>query len=218
LSPIKSNTGFFIYGAGNLNSEVPYSKINGSPYWNSEFVNATIYLACESYISCPVRLNIATNEIHFLNKSGDELIAKTGTVEKIVFHNTDSSVKNFTVFRKDFGVINSHPKFKDQYVQELNQGYLQLLKISRKTLKVGDSLFGTQKKYSFHLEESYFLKHNNRIRVLKKLNKKEILQYIPLYRNLEEWINSNNINFASEKDIVRFIDYINQKQKIVQTQ
>jgi hypothetical protein len=219
LSPIKSRTGFFVYGAGNLNSEVPYSKINGSPFWNSQFINATIYLTeTKPYVSCPVKLNIATNEVHFLSKSGDELTAQTGMVEKIVFYKRDNSAEISTVFRNDFEVINSYPKFKDLYVQELNQGNIQLLKVSRKTLKVGDSLFGTQKKYSFHLEESYFLKHNNRIQALKKINKKEILQYMPLYKNLEDWINSNRIDFAIEKDVIRFIDYINQRPTTVRIQ
>src|SRR5687767_1421940 len=102
LSPIKSNTGFFVYGADNLKKEIPYSAINGNPYWNPEFMNAIIHLSDGKSIGpYPVRINIASNEINFRNKDGEELTAQPAIIQKIVIYQADSSGKIFTVLRND---------------------------------------------------------------------------------------------------------------------
>ncbi|MBC7828524.1 MAG: hypothetical protein H7122_12310 [Chitinophagaceae bacterium] len=212
LSPIKSNTGFFVYGSDNLNKEIPFSKINGSPFWNADFVKATMFLTNdEVYGPCPIKLNIATNEINFLNKNGEEFTAQPGLIKKIIFRKPDGSKNILAVFRNNFDIINIQPKFKDRYVQELNEGIIQLLKISTKTLKIGDSLFGTQKIYSFYLEENYFIKQTHRIHSLKKLNKNQILAFIPLTKEAKNWLDRNKINFSAEKDVLRFLEYLNTK-------
>jgi hypothetical protein len=85
LSPIKSNTGFFVYGADRLMNEIPYSTINGSPFWNDNFLNATIYLDNgKCYGPCSVKINLATNDVHFLSSNGEEQIAEPGIIQKIV--------------------------------------------------------------------------------------------------------------------------------------
>jgi hypothetical protein len=209
VSPIKSNTGFVLYGTRSLNNEIPYSKINGSPFWNTEFRNATLLISNKSYGRYFVKLNIATNEINFLNNKGEELTAEPGSITKIIFHSSDTDTDTLTVFRNDFEIINSQQKFKSLYVQELNQGNVQLLKISIKGLKVTDSLLGTKKKYSFHLQENYFIKQRNRIYPIKKLSKKEISPLIRINKYDEHWCNKNNINFSIEKDLVNLFDYLN---------
>ena len=213
LSPIKSNTGFFVYGANHLNREIPYSKINGTPFWNTEFMSATLYLTDgQSYGPSLVKLNIATNEVNFLNSTGEEFIAQAGIIKKIVFHKTESSDEVQTIFRNNIDIINIYAKFKDLFVQELNQGTIQLLKISKKILMVADSLFGTQKKYTFYLEESYFVKQTNRIHSLKKLNSKEILTLLHLNSDLENWIDNNKMNLSKEKDVLQLFDHLNSKK------
>ena len=126
LSPVKSNTGFFLYGADNLKKEIPNSSINGTPFWNTELITATIYLEDgQPYSKRPVKLNIATNEINFLNKNGEEFIAQNGIIKKIVFHPSDSSDEVRAIFRNDIHLIDAYSKYKRFYIQELNQGKTQ---------------------------------------------------------------------------------------------
>ena len=212
LSPVKSNTGFFVYGADNLKKEIPYSAIHGTPFWNTEFINATIYLNDgEANGTCPVKLNIATHEIHFLDREGRELVAQNGIIRKIVFHKRDDSGRVLTVFRNDIDLINAQSKYKGLYVEELNQGKTQLLKVSRKSLQVSDSLFGTKKKYAFRVEKTYFMMQNAKLYSLKKLSAKQILPWLYLDKPGESWTKKNAINFTSEKDILLLFDYLNNK-------
>ena len=37
LTPHKMNNGVFVYGADNLRREIPYTDINGSPFWKDAF-------------------------------------------------------------------------------------------------------------------------------------------------------------------------------------
>lgn len=118
LSPIKSTTGFFVYGADRLVKEIPYSTINGTPFWNDNFLNATIYLDDEkSYGPCRVKINLATHDVHFLTSNGEEQIAQPGIIQKIVIHNDDSFARVSTIFRNNIEHINSRAEFREMYVE-----------------------------------------------------------------------------------------------------
>lgn len=210
LSPVKINTGFYIYGAGSLISEIPYSKINGSPFWNPEYIMATLILSNGNAVSrYPVKLNIVTNDVNFINDKGEEFTAGKGIIRKIIFHPPDSS---FVAFRNDLDLPNANQKPGDEYVQELNEGNIQLLKLSKKMLKVGDSLLGTQKKYSFYLQESYFIKQENRIHWIRKLSQKEIAYLITLDKDTENWIRKNNVELSKEKGVIALFGYLNARE------
>jgi ribosomal silencing factor RsfS len=210
LSPIKSNTGFLVYGADHLENGIPYSTINGTPFWQEKFLAATIYLKDEkSFGTCKVKINLATNDVHFLNSKGEEQIAQSGIIQKIIIHHEDSAGKISAVFRNNIEHINTRAEFANLYVEELNHGNWQLLKVSRKILQVSDSLFGTRKKYSFILKEAYFIKFSNRIQSLKKLSSKEIIPVLRLNTEQKKWISFNKINFAKEKDVLAVLNYMN---------
>lgn len=212
LSPVKSNTGFFVYGAGSLNTSIPYSSINGTAFWSTEFIPATIYAADgEAYGTCPVKLNLATSEINFLNARKEELTAQPGIIRKIIFHDIDNAASVLTVFRNDIDEIYARSIHKGSYVQELNQGDIQLLKVSKKILVESDSLFGTKKKYTFGLQEFYFIKERNRIYPLKKLNRKEVLPVLHVKKEQAAWLDKNTINLSREKEVIRLLEFLNTK-------
>ena len=212
LSPIKVNTGFYVYGANNLAHEIPYSKINGSPFWNDDFITATLFVDDNAYGPCPVKLNLANKELHFLNNNGEEFTAQQGLVDKIIFHSQDNPHTILAIFYNDEELTQLHPKFNGLYVQQLNDGHTKLLKISRKTLSTTDSLFGTRKKYSFEEEETFFIRQKGKIQPLKKLNRKEILPILYLDKDLEKWAETQKISYTKEEDVVALMKKINQKR------
>jgi hypothetical protein len=176
-------------------------------------MDATIYsIDGKPYGPCPLKLNIATNEVNFLNSNGEELTAQPGIIKKIIFHPPDSPTTAMTIFRNDFDIVNLHDKYKDWYVQELNQGDIQLLKLSKKDLNESDSLFGTRKKYSFRLEVIYFIKRDNKIHTLRKLSSKEILPVFRLNNDDKKWAIINKINFTKEKDVLVLLDYLHMRR------
>lgn len=95
------------------------------------------------------------------------------------------------------------------YVQILNDGKYQLLKYYKRTVASADSMFGTVKRYFFTTQYFYFIANNQKIESLKKLNKENVLLYLPGASSLNDWIAANKIDFRKEDDVVKFLDYYN---------
>ena len=74
-------TGYQFYGMATLpdKSRIPYSQIKGSPYWKDAWQLATLYSSALKLSTLPVRLNLATNEIHFL-RDEKEIALQVGDV------------------------------------------------------------------------------------------------------------------------------------------
>jgi hypothetical protein len=126
----------------------------------------------------------------------------------------DSS-KIISIFRNDIGDINVQyiKQGKLYYVQELNQGPVKLLRITHRELKVGDSMFRTLKRYYFVDRYEYYLQHQNRIEKLKKLNKDEIMQFLPVTPELEAYLKKNNVSFKKEEDVLKLLEIYKQNSQ-----
>jgi len=98
------------------------------------------------------------------------------------------------------------------YLQVLNEGAYQLLKLNEKTLGSADSLFGTLKRYFFKDESIYYINHEQALNTLKKLDRDNLLQFLPGSSGYNEWIKQNRINFKKEDDALRFVNYYNSKK------
>lgn len=213
LSPVKSNTGFFLYGVGNFSTEIPYSSITGSPFWKDEFSQASI-IDKDGRILSPVniKINLATNQIHFLDSDSNELTVANDMVDQVIVY-TQGATINYTIFRKAIPDISSQRRYAQALMQELNNGGLQLLKISRKVFTQSDSLFGTKKKYAFVPEEKYFLKNHEKVYALRKLSRKEIYPVLVPNKTVDAFIERSAIDFTKEADVVRLLLYMNQQTK-----
>ncbi len=99
----------------------------------------------------------------------------------------------------------------DDFVQLMNPGKYQLLKYAKRRVGTADSLFGTQKRYFFKDELTYFIRAGEKVEKLKRLNEEFILSLIPLASNHKLWIRENNINFKKEEDVIRFLNYFNSQ-------
>lgn len=202
-----------VYGAGNLPNSVPYEKIKGSPFWNDQWKPAVLYADNnKTYGLYSVRINLATNELHYLSKNGEELVASARDVKRIVFYEDSTAGKILTVFRNDFPEISwlnkEHP---DNYVQILNEGNARLLKQVIRKVNVGDSLFGTQKRYFFSDHSYYYMQYNLRIERIQKLNKDEIFALLPGSLSFAVWLKQNKIELTKEAGVLRFLEYYNSR-------
>jgi hypothetical protein len=161
-----------------------------------------------------IKLNLYTNEIHFTNKDGVEMVVVRDAIRKIIFHKSDTANDAFAVFENNVAPIaeNNERAENSSYVQVLNQGDIQVLKYTRKALNSADSLFGTMKRYYFSDQPMYYLYHKSgSFYRLSKLNQAKLMDLLPeaTMQIHGTWINTNKINFKKEDDFVRFIQYYN---------
>jgi hypothetical protein len=191
------------------NNRIPYYKIKGSPFWKDSFLPAKIYTTNGQVYSSPIRLNLVTNEIHFL-KNGEEMVLVDLNIDKIVIYPDKDSV----LFLANIPNLLINNKREDGYVQVLNTANYQLLKYIKRTVASADSLFRTQKRYFFADEVNYFLRVNEKIERIKKLNKDNIANFLPSVSSYAAWINENKIDFKKEDEVIRFLNHYNATHTI----
>jgi hypothetical protein len=109
-----------IYGPDLSQTMVPYSRIKGSPFWKDEWQMASLYRDTNFLGILPVKINLATNDIHFL-KNNEELVATDqNKITAIIFHPGQDTSLATAAFMKDLGKY-SVTRFLDYYNSQSKQ-------------------------------------------------------------------------------------------------
>ncbi|MDQ3549927.1 MAG: hypothetical protein M3413_00170 [Bacteroidota bacterium] len=204
--------GFVFYGTDGLSKTIPYSRIKGSPFWKDEWKLASLYTGNRLLYVMPVKLNLATSEIHYLKN--DEIKVLTGVnVTILAFHADKDTTVTTDVFLRHVPNLRFNNKEIDNYIKVLNSGQFQLLKYTYRKVDSADSLFRTQKRYFFINEDYYFLRNNDRIERIKKLNKESVLEFLPSALSFSPWIAENKIDLRKEEDVIRFLTHYNSSRQ-----
>jgi hypothetical protein len=190
---------------------LPYTKISGSPLWQDQWNTAQLYDADgKSFGIYPTKLNLATTEVLYLDKDGE--VWATQSVEKIIFYAGSDASKVLVVFSRTKPYIFDNSD-KNYFAEVLNKGDVQLLKICKRIVASGDSMFNTLKRYYFKTDIQYYIFRNRQTEHLRKLDKENVLFPIPYYARYDRWIADNQIRFTREEDVIKFIDYYNEMEK-----
>lgn len=188
----------------NIN-KLKYSDIKGSPFWSEEEMPAILYAGEKIHATVRARNNLVTGQLHFSNNQ-KEFVITNQIINKVVFIKGEDSI----VFIKHPEIV-LKKKFLTSFVQVMNTGRCQLLKYIKRTIVEDDSLFGTRKRYSFKDNIYYFLKNDEKVEAIKKLDQENLLTLMPYARLHHEWAIANRINFRKEEDVVFFLKNYNSK-------
>lgn len=200
-----------VYGMNGASSKIPYDKIKGSPFFNSQWLKASLFdLNGKSVGKYDVKLNLVTHELHFLDKNGVELAANDGIASKVLFEDSIHDNRSPVVFNNSYEPISRLYNNNRKYAEEMNAGEYCLLKVQIRTAIEADSLFATRKKYYFTDRFDYFLRINKKVEKLKKLQKQYILPFLPNSDKLEKWAKDNKLQLSREEDVIRLLDHCNQ--------
>ena len=192
------------FAKGQNDERVNYDRIKGSPFWKDASQPARLYSSTGYMGTVPVRINLATGELYFLRDS-EEVILTDNIIVKVVF----KAEKDSSVFISQIPNLWLNNKPVDGFVQVLNFGKYQLLKYTNRTVASVDSIVRGFKRYYFADIINYFIKSNDKVERIKKLNKENVLFNLPSSSSYDAWIKENNIDFKKEKDVVRFINFYN---------
>jgi hypothetical protein len=204
------------YGSEAFNKKIPYNTITGVPYWKNDYYPAFLYgPGGRKYGLTWIRVNLATNEIEFLAKNDEVQAAYPNEVARAVVVDPMDSSKILTIFRNDVGEVNVNymKEGKLPYVQEMNPGPVKLLKVTHRELKVGDSMLRTMKRFYFADRFDYYLQQGNRVQKLKKLEKDEILKFLPDTPELQDYLSKNKVVFKKEEEVIRLLGVYRQNSQ-----
>jgi hypothetical protein len=203
-----------VYGMNGMNPRIPYYKIRGSAFFNPEWLKAELYQPDGKPMGIyPVRLNLATHEVHFLDKKGYELAANDGVVARVVFVDSLGDGKPKVSFRNDYDAVNLTYNGNKKYAQEMNPGDLSLLKVTIRDGREADSMFGTLKRYYFTDRFDYYVRIYKRVEKIRKLNQDEIFAVIPAKRETVDYVKRSKLNLKKEEDVIALFDYLNSQPK-----
>ncbi|HWK06419.1 MAG TPA: hypothetical protein VNS58_22450 [Puia sp.] len=186
----------------------PTLDVEGSPFFKDEWVEGTVISANDKkYDHIKLRLNLQTQEWHFLAKDNTEMTVPKGTIKEILLYDSAGNNKKGTTFQCGFPAIDAQDK--DNFYQVLSQGKVWLLRSLRKTISQRkDDLSGDVRK-EFVTYEVYYLFAGGTLQRVKK-DKSFFLTLLADKKNrLEDFINENKLKFKSADDFVRVIDYYN---------
>lgn len=205
-----------VYGLTGSANRLPYEKIKGSPFLYEDWKTATLFHASgKSFGVYQVKLNLATQEVHYKDGNGQEL-ADNGSIVKLVFEESNPEGTSYFSCYNNIDEINQNYSSSKHYAMELNQGEVSLLKVLKRTVAQGDSLFGTLKRYYFTDKTDYFLKVGNRIEKIKRLGEDEIIPFIPGGNSFQGWVKANKLRLSREEDLVKFLKYYNKQRSSTQ--
>jgi hypothetical protein len=204
-----------IYGPDLSQTMIPYSRIKGSPFWKDEWQLASLYSEDQLIGVVPVRINLVTNDIHFLQNNQELVATDQNKITAIIFHPGSDTSLATAAFMKDLSRYSVDKKDINVVMEVMNYGKYELLKYVNRKVSSADSLFGTQKRYFFKDEVSYYLKSDNIVQNLKKLSEENFSELIPAMTTTahRKWIKENKINFKRIEDIIRFLNYYNSQTR-----
>src|SRR5882672_4878338 len=147
---------------------VDYSEVRGNCFWESDWNPAVLILKKgKGFKLKSVKLNLYTNDIHYLDNKGTELVAQSA-VHNIVFFDRNDTTKLKAVFQH----IDGHKgKDMDAYAQLLVDGKIRFLKRKEVTLVKNKDIMLDHPDLKFVSETNYFIEENGNMKRLKSISK-----------------------------------------------
>lgn len=191
---------------------VGYADFKGSPFWKEEWMPAVFILNGGSAVKVEkARLNLYTNDVHYISPGGQQLVAATGNVNRIYFLGTGDDTGHVkAVFERFTDVKSKYNVIEAPFCQVLNSGKVQLLKLISVTLDKKMDLSVGKEQYSFQQTEDYYLLKDAIFFQVKKLNKDNVMAFVIPDADTDNWLQTNKNKLKSEKEVLAFLAYYNK--------
>jgi len=186
-------------------AKIDYSDVRGSCFLDAKWCPGIVRLRSKAEIKfSKLRLNLYTNDIHYLDLAGYEMAADSKAVEYISVFDRDDSTKIVSGLKKY--ILDG----KESFFLELNQGRVVLLKRIVVTLFKGEyDVSRAKNDFRFVRKADYFLKNETQILPLRDLSKGSLSAYIPLSEKSDSWLMTKKNKLKTEANIIEFLNYAN---------
>lgn len=190
-----------------VKEKVDYADVKGNYFWNQDWLPARVSMENgTTYNLRKAKLNLYSNEIHFINDKSTEHAIQNQFVKSLIFYSsTDTS--QIAVFKKLIqpGINNS-----ESLTQVLVNGKIQLLKkASIKLIKREIDPLQTKTEMVFEPRESYFVNYNGSIQELRNISKGSLFDLIKEKNGDEDWLKARKNKLRNENEVISFLVYRN---------
>jgi hypothetical protein len=192
------------------NDKVDYSEVRGNCFWESEWNPAILIVkGGKAFKLQSAKLNLYTNDIHYLDNKGNELVAQN-KVQNIVFYDRKDTTKLKAVFQHLAGF-----KIKDTdfYAQLLVEGKTQFFKRKEVKLSKSKDVMLDHPDLRFNSEVHYYIEENGNLTLLKSISKENLFSIINAREEDEDWLKVNKNKLKNETDVIAFLTHRNSIKK-----
>jgi len=201
-----------VYDPANPNSSknksISYADIEGTPFWNEKWNPAILFFNNGSKAKInQAKLNLYTNEIHYLSSTGEELAVDNNGITRLVFLNKN----NLTQPIASFALLMNHITGNGTaYYKVLNAGLFQLILLQKQLIKTSpyDPIQG-KSITSFYSKKDYAIYNEGKIIPLRDLDKTSVLTAIPLDILTTSWLNLTKSKLRNEKEVIEYLEQVN---------
>ena len=153
------------------------------------------------------KLNLYTQEIHYLSATGNELAVENEGVIQLVFLNKEDLTKPIASFAK----LNNHiGNAGISFYRIFNPGLYQLVLLQNRFVKTSAyDPIQAKSVSSFYTKNNYAIYNEGKIIPLRDLDKTSVLAVIPLNSLTSDWLNKSKSKLKSEKEIVEYLEQVN---------
>ncbi len=188
-----------------------YADVQGSPFWDINWNTALFVLANGNLAKTEkARLNLFTNEVHFINAENIEMACENKLIKKILFFKGTDTTKPFALFESFPDASGAN----NSYCRVLNKGRIRLLEMKKILVqeKEYNPLLG-KKEYTFYSKRNYLIAVEEKTTPLPSLNQSGLLKALPELSDYKEWLTRNNNKLKTEAEVISFLNYYNSKRQ-----
>jgi len=186
----------------------PYVDVAGTPFFLEDWKTGRIKTLDNSvFTNIKLRLNLQSQEVHFLKTDKTEMVAPAAMIREIILFDSTSSQPATYTFQCGFPTIDNQTE-KNFYLL-LCTGRIGFLKAMRKTIHVDQDALSAEVHKEFREYEDYYFLIGGKLERMKR-DKNSILGYMQDKKELVDGFqHKNNTSFKSPDDIKKLVDYYN---------
>jgi hypothetical protein len=195
------------------NIKLTYADVEGSAFWDDNWNPAIIYFnnGAKAKIN-QAKLNLYTDEIHYLNSVGVELAIENQGITRLVFLNKNNLTQPIASFAKLMNHVSGNGT---GYYKVLNAGQFQLILLQKQYVKTSpyDPLLGKSVS-NFYSKKNYAIYNEGKIIPLEDLNKKSLQAALSNdVSTLDLFMKENKYKMKSEKEFTDFLLLLNASKE-----
>lgn len=187
----------------------PAVDVNGTQFFIEQWKFGSIKLFDKAVFNhVPVRMNLQTLQVHYLNENKAELAIMPELVRELFIYDTINGQPVEYDFQNGFPAFDKLDEYSFYLV--LSHGKMKLLKSILKEIGEESTALGGETKKEFKAYERYFLFADNKLQQVR-LNKSSILQALhDQQAKIEDYVKTNNLSYKSENDLKKMVDFYNR--------
>jgi hypothetical protein len=205
----EGKTSVVVFNPNGKPFENPPMDIAGTPFLRDDWRLGSVTIESNKrYDSVKLRLNLLTQEFHFLNKDNIEIALFKGYVKSVRFYDGIPGMGGAnTEFQAGFPPIDQQDE--NSFYQVVCKGKIVLLKSLRKVISQDKNGFSGEIKKEYVSYEDYYTWDGKGMERVKK-DKSAVLALMAGQKGkIDDFVSTNHLKMKSIDDVRRVIDYYN---------